>query len=223
MKQGAETLLRFGLLAFVWLAWWWALEASLSAAANMGIIVGAVLLVFPVAAVGRWLLEGKPSASRVIRVTMFVHVGVGLLFGLAVIRAVLTHRDWSGPVLPIPTGIGLVLVLITGAIGLFTIFNLAMKGWGAPFYIALSRRLAMDWMYGWTRNPMVLSALALLLSVGIWFQSAWFVLWGLAVFTPALLFFVKVFEERELEIRFGDSYREYKSRTPMLFPRRPRG
>jgi len=38
-----------------------------------------------------------------------------------------------------------------------------------------------------------------------------------------LLTIVKVFEERELEIRFGASYLEYKSRTPMLFPRRPRG
>ncbi len=37
-----------------------------------------------------------------------------------------------------------------------------------------------------------------------------------------LLVFVKVYEERELEIRFGASYLEYKSRTPMLFPRRPR-
>jgi protein-S-isoprenylcysteine O-methyltransferase Ste14 len=31
-----------------------------------------------------------------------------------------------------------------------------------------------------------------------------------------------VYEERELELRFGASYLEYKSRTPMLFPRKPR-
>jgi protein-S-isoprenylcysteine O-methyltransferase Ste14 len=36
-----------------------------------------------------------------------------------------------------------------------------------------------------------------------------------------LLVFVKVYEERELEIRFGDSYRTYRSRTPLLFPRKP--
>jgi hypothetical protein len=35
-------------------------------------------------------------------------------------------------------------------------------------------------------------------------------------------FFVKINGERELEIRFGDSFREYKSGTPMLIPRRPR-
>jgi protein-S-isoprenylcysteine O-methyltransferase Ste14 len=70
---------------------------------------------------------------------------------------------------------------------------------------------------------MVLAGLAFLLSLGIWFQSALFVLWALTLFAPALLVFVKVYEERELEIRFGASYLGYRSRTPMLFPRKPKG
>jgi protein-S-isoprenylcysteine O-methyltransferase Ste14 len=110
----------------------------------------------------------------------------------------------------------------TVAAVLLTMVNLALKGLGAPFAIALSKKLAADWMYAWTRNPMVLAVLALLLSLGVWFQSALFVLWALFIFTPALLVFVKVYEERELDIRFGASYLEYKSKTPMLFPRKPR-
>jgi len=98
-----------------------------------------------------------------------------------------------------------------------------LRGFGAPFFIALSRKLAADWLYAWTRNPMVLAGLALLLSLGIWFQSMLFVLWAFILFAPALLVFVKVYEERELDIRFGASYLAYKSRTPMLFPRRPQG
>jgi protein-S-isoprenylcysteine O-methyltransferase Ste14 len=94
---------------------------------------------------------------------------------------------------------------------------------GAPFAIALSRKLTVDWLYAWTRNPMVLATLAFFLSLGIWFQSALFVLWVVILVAPALLVFVKVYEERELEIRFGASYLEYKSRTPMLFPRKTRG
>jgi protein-S-isoprenylcysteine O-methyltransferase Ste14 len=116
----------------------------------------------------------------------------------------------------------MVLVIITGAASLLTVVNLALKGFGAPFFIALSRKLAADWLYAWTRNPMVLAALAWFLSLGVWFQSTLFVLWVLIVFAPALLFFVKVYEERELESRFGVSYLEYKARTPMLFPRRPK-
>ena len=113
--------------------------------------------------------------------------------------------------------------MITGAASLPTVASLALKGFGAPFFIALSRKVAADWLYAWTRNPMALAFLAFLLSLGIWFQSVLFVLWVLILFAPALLVFVKVYEERELECRFGASYLEYKSRTPMLFPRRPRG
>jgi protein-S-isoprenylcysteine O-methyltransferase Ste14 len=123
----------------------------------------------------------------------------------------------------VPTEIGLLLTIVTGAAVFLTVANLALKGFGAPFFIVLSRKLAADWMYAWTRNPMVLALLAFLLSLGIWFQSVLFVLWALILFSPALLFFVKVYEERELELRFGASYLEYKSRTPMLFPRKPRG
>ena len=152
---------------------------------------------------------------------MFVHYGLLLLFGMAIIRAVTTHQDWSGWKIPIPVEIGWILFGVTGIVALLTVINLALKGLGAPFAIALTRKLAMDWFYAWTRNPMVLATFAWLLSTGIWFQSAMFVLWVLVIFAPALLTFVKVYEERELEIRFGAPYLEYKSRTPMLFPRRP--
>jgi protein-S-isoprenylcysteine O-methyltransferase Ste14 len=37
-----------------------------------------------------------------------------------------------------------------------------------------------------------------------------------------MLFFMTYYEERELEVRFGASYLEYKARTPMLFPRKPK-
>jgi len=41
---------------------------------------------------------------------------------------------------------------------LLTVINLALKGFGAPFFIVLSRKLAADWLYAWTRDPMVLAA-----------------------------------------------------------------
>jgi protein-S-isoprenylcysteine O-methyltransferase Ste14 len=169
------------------------------------------------------MLDKQPTMGRAVWVTTFVHFALGFALGVPITRAVTTHQDWSGWELPVPFGIGLVLVIITGAACLLTVVNLALKGFGAPFFIALSRKLAVDWLYAWTRNPMALAVLAFFLSLGIWFQSTLFMLWVVILFAPALLFFVKVYEERELEIRFGASYLEYKSRTPMLFPRRPRG
>jgi protein-S-isoprenylcysteine O-methyltransferase Ste14 len=223
MKHNIEFLVRIALLALVWMLWWWAADASLSNAVNLSIIFGGVLLTYPLVWFGRHMLDRRPTLGRAAWMTTFVHYGLGIPFGVPIVRALVTHPDWPGWVLPVPSGIGLALVIITGAATLLTVVNLALKGLGAPFAIALSRKLAADWLYAWTRNPMVLAGLAFLLSLGIWFQSALFVVWALFLFTPALLFFVKVYEERELEVRFGASYLEYKARTPMLFPRRPRG
>jgi len=223
MKHALLKFTRITLLLLTWFIWWRVLEQPLSNIMNLSIIVGALLLVFPIVWLARLILDGQPSPGRLVWITTFVHYAVLIILGVVIIRAVITHSDWSGWTIPIPAEIGLVLAIITGAAGLLSVANLALKGLGAPFAIALSEKLAVDWMYAWTRNPMVLSTLALLLSLGLWYQSALFVLWVLILFTPALLFFVKVYEERELELRFGTSYLEYKSRTPMLFPRKPRG
>jgi protein-S-isoprenylcysteine O-methyltransferase Ste14 len=222
MRHVIEFLVRIVLFAFILFVWLWAASAQLPNVMNLSIIVGGVLLVFPLALLGRKTLDRHQTTSRVAWITTFVHFAVMILFGVAIIRALTTHQDWSGWVLPVPSVIGLVLVIITGAAFLLVVANLALKGFGAPSFIALSRKLAVDWLYAWTRNPMVLAGLAFFLSLGIWFQSVLFVLWVLILVVPALLFFVRVYEERELELRFGASYLEYKSKTPMLLPRRPR-
>lgn len=223
MQRALEPLLRIVLLVLIWILWWWALNASLSSTENLSIIVGCVLLAYPLVWLGRAMLGQHPTASRVAWTTTFVHYGLGIAFGVPLIRAIITHDNWVGWVLPIPAEVGLALTLVTGTATLLTVINLALKGWGAPFAIALSSKLAVDWLYAWTRNPMVLAVLALLVSVGIWFRSLLFIAWALILFAPALLFFVKLYEERELEFRFGASYLEYRSKTPMLFPRKPAG
>jgi protein-S-isoprenylcysteine O-methyltransferase Ste14 len=69
---------------------------------------------------------------------------------------------------------------------------------------------------------MGLGALAWFFSLGLWRQSLWFLVWLAVSVAPGWIFFVKVYEERELEMRFGPGYLEYKARTPMFWPRRPR-
>ena len=222
MKQNIELPVKVALLVFIWFIWWWVSNVSLSSVVNLSVIVVGILLTYPLVWFARQILDRYHTASNVVWITIFVHYALGFTFGVPIVRAIVTHQDWSGWLLPVPEAIGLSLVLISGAAFLLVVANLALKGLGAPFAIALSRKLAADWLYAWTRNPMVLAALALLVSLGIWFQSALFVLWVLILFAPALLFFEKVYEERELEFRFGASYLDYKSRTPMLFPRKPK-
>jgi protein-S-isoprenylcysteine O-methyltransferase Ste14 len=220
MKHVIESLVRAALLAFICFIFWWASNAQLSNGINLSIIAGGVLLTFPLVWLGRKILDKQPTVSRAAWITTFVHFGLGFTIGVPFVRALTTHQAWPGWVLPVPSVVGLVLVIITGTASFLVVANLALKGFGAPG-IALSSKLAVDWLYAWTRNPMVLAGFAFFLSLGIWFQSALFVLWVLIEFEPAIFFFVKIYEERELEIRFGQSYRDYKAKTAFLWPRRP--
>ena len=223
MKHAVELFFRIALLTFTWSVWLWVLNQPFSNIMNLSIIVGGVLLVFPIVWLGRMILDRQPTTSRAAWITTFVHYAVGILFGAAIIRAVTTHQDWPGGMLPIPVEIGLLLVIITGIAALSTMVNLALKGLGAPFAIALSKKLAVDWLYAWTRNPMVLAVLAFLLSLGIWFQSALFVLWVLVLFAPALLFFVKVYEERELELTLRGILSGVQIQNANVVPKKTRG
>ena len=89
--------------------------------------------------------------------------------------------------------------------------NLALRGFGAPFGIALSRRLAIDWLYAWTRNPMVLATLAFLAGPGTLVPIRVLRSVGAAPGKSRVALLREVFEERELEIRFGEPYRQYRA------------
>jgi protein-S-isoprenylcysteine O-methyltransferase Ste14 len=187
----------------------------------MLVAVGGVLGVFPVVWIGRRVLDRRPTINQAHWVTTVVHFAVMALLGSAIIEAVRLGQTWRGWVIPLPAEVGWILMMATGTAVVLTVLNLALRGLGAPFAIALSRRLAMDWMYAWTRNPMVVGGLAFLVALGLWLRSTLFVLWVLVLVMPAILVFLKGYEERELEIRFGAPYLEYKAKTPMLWPRRP--
>jgi protein-S-isoprenylcysteine O-methyltransferase Ste14 len=145
-----------------------------------------------------------------------------ILFGVSIIEAIKFFQIERGVVIPLPIELGIVLLLITGTAAGLTVVNLALSGLGAPFAIALSKRVANRWMYRWTRNPMVFCTLAALLSAGIYFQSLYFILWVILLAAPSWIYFLKVYEERELEIRFGTSYLVYKAKTPFLWPGKPK-
>lgn len=212
------TLIRIIAFTLTIVLWKWILEQSFSPLVNLLCIIGTVLAIIPVVLIGRKLLDFKPTLEQAEWVTTAVHALLMVLFGIAIIKAIQTGVTWRGWVIPVPRGLGIVLVKVTGAVTLLTVANLALRGLGAPFSIALSRRLATDWMYSRARNPMVLATLACLAAVGLWFQSTLFVVWVLVLVTPVWIVFLKVYEERELEIRFGEAYREYRAKTSFLWP-----
>jgi protein-S-isoprenylcysteine O-methyltransferase Ste14 len=202
--------------------WYWILNQQFARTQQLFIVIGGALAVFPVVGVGRRLLDSESTIDRAAWVTAIVHFAIMVCLGAATIEAVRAGQTLRTGAIPFLAEVGLGSMIITGIALLLTVVNLALQGLGAPFAIALSRRLATGWMYAWTRNPMVLSLLAFLVSLGIWLCSVLFLLFALVLFTPVMVVYLKAYEERELEIRFGPSYLDYKSRTSFLWPRKPR-
>lgn len=223
MKPIYASLIRIALLAACVTTWLWANRLSPPLPLDLALIFGGALLVFAIIWLGRRLITEAPvSGARLAWVTTFVHYALMLLYGLAIVRAMASYPAWRIWQLPIPTPVGLFLVRITSLAALLAVLNLALRGLGAPFVIHLTEKLARDWLYKYTRNPMGLASLACLLALGIYYQSLGFVLWVLFIVTPTWLYFAVVYEERELELRFGQPYLDYKARTPRFLPGRPR-
>lgn len=221
VKPWFVNLARIFGFALILAAWSWLNRNELEPAVTVILIIGGVAVVFPIAWIGCRLLDARPTPEYCNAVTAGVHYTIVPSLGAAILTAIKAGRAWPGWIIPLPREIGWVLMVVTGVFMVLTVLNLACGGHGAPFAVALSKRLTASWMYAWTRNPMVLSTIAFLISVGLWLQSLLFISWMIVLVIPAWLFFLKVFEERELEIRFGASYLAYKASTPMLWPRRP--
>lgn len=186
------------------------------------IVIGGILFVYPVVWAARKIVDNRPAPEHLDWTTSILHIILMILFGVSIIEAIKFFQIERGLVIPLPVELGIVLLLITCTAAGLTVVNLALSGLGAPFAIALSRRVANRWMYRWIRNPMVFCTIAALLSAGIYFQSLYFILWVILLAAPSWIYFLKVYEERELEIRFGTSYMEYKAKTPFLWPGKPK-
>jgi protein-S-isoprenylcysteine O-methyltransferase Ste14 len=92
-------------------------------------------------------------------------------------------------------------------------------GKGTPVPIAPTQKLIIDGPYRKRRNPMLLGAIIYCLGLGTILGS---ITMGLIISCLILIFgtcYSKFIEERELWIRFGQEYEEYKEKTPFLVPR----
>lgn len=207
-------------ILIVWSIWIWLANQPFTPSFSLAIALAGPLASIPLVFVGRWLLDRQPSVVRAVHITTYIHYLMVIPLGAAIIEATryAQHQvlyTWSTS---LPGWLGLGIMLVSGVMLVLVIFNLALKGLGAPFAIALTRIVATEWLYAWTRNPMVLSAFAFLVGLGLWLKSSLFILWLLIVVSPAIFIFLRVYEERELEIRFKETYLTYKAQTPMFLP-----
>ncbi len=135
---------------------------------------------------------------------------------------VLTSR---GRALPRLHGWPLVPGFLLAAFGLsiyaWCVWDFASVGRATPFPLDPPKHLVVRGLYRYTRNPMYVGVLSVILGWAAVFRS-------LAVAEYAVVaalgchLFVLVVEEPSLRAKFGPAYSDYCKRVSRWFPRRPR-
>ena len=188
-------------------------------------LIGCIITVIFSITLGIWL-KRHPSESKAVTITLNIHL---VLFCAYIVPLFLVLFDENFtrydlmlglPLSGFPTGLKIVgtIMLILGIfLGFTSVLMLLFYGMGLPA-IFLSVELAARGLYNFTRNPMSLGFYIMIMSFALLRGSIFFILWSLIVIIPTHMCFLKFFEERELELRFGQPYIEYKKRVPFLIP-----
>lgn len=91
-------------------------------------------------------------------------------------------------------------------------------GRGTPVPLMATQQLIVQKPYSYCRNPMALGAIVAYLGVAILLGSiSALVLVGVGALL--LLLYIRLLEEKEMELRFGGAYQEYREHTPFILPR----
>jgi protein-S-isoprenylcysteine O-methyltransferase Ste14 len=216
MKRAWMLGLKLAVIAVVWCCWLLTTNRNFSFFWSVAVVWVGIALVPLVALCGRRLLDRGPTIERAAVVSLMVHLAEGVLLGCGLIVAFRFTQAYPIVRIPFPKEISLLAVRITGALATLTVVNLAIGGLGLPFAAAQSRKVATHWLYSRCRNPMGFYGLLCVIAGAVWLQSLHALLWTILWLAPAWILFVRFYEERELEIRFGEPYLQYKARTPFF-------
>ncbi|MBT2517183.1 isoprenylcysteine carboxylmethyltransferase family protein [Streptomyces sp. ISL-90] len=201
----------------------------LMAAAAFGSVIALCLML-----IGRvpteWILAGPfafhPADARA---ASSAHLAVtaaqilafwGLFLGAIPLVLGFLEQRW-GLSLPFPSIAGLagvvVLVLASG-LGLWSAAAMSTRGGGTPLPAAMPNRLVVAGPYRFVRNPMAASGIVQGVAVGL-ILSSWLVMAYAIAGSLLWNYVVRPLEESDLEARFGDGYRRYRSAVRCWWPR----
>ena len=160
---------------------------------------------------------------------MLKHVRAVLLLPFnvtIVIPGIILYATWSinigwglsAPICLVPILLGVLLICIGLALMYKTISLLARMGKGTLAPWDPTQKLVVHGIYRHVRNPMISGVSCILLGEAVLVGSIPLLIW-FAVFFVLNLIFIPLFEESNLEARFGDEYRRYKENVPRWLPR----
>jgi protein-S-isoprenylcysteine O-methyltransferase Ste14 len=125
---------------------------------------------------------------------------------------------WRFELSPPLMAVSLALAALGLSLGLWTVWVQFRYARGTPVPGMATKRLLTAGPYSLCRNPMALGTFVFYFGIATAISSLGAVL-AVAVFTIALLAYIKLIEEKEVSFRFGDEYVRYRQSTPFIIPR----
>ncbi len=128
---------------------------------------------------------------------------------------VFTERTWASGFL---LGVGVFFIVLGSGLYLWTVWDFATRGLGTPAPIAAPKKLVSHGLYQYSRNPMYVGVVLVILG---WASArpSWNVFLYAAGIGLAFHLRVVLHEEPHLRNEFGEEYEDYCSRTRRWFPR----
>ena len=129
------------------------------------------------------------------------------------LRIVRNRSLVSGPTF----GAGCLLLLVGASIYVWCVWDFATFGRGTPAPIDAPKKLVVRGLYRYSRNPMYMGVLTVILAWALLFRAFELLLYALIVATCFQLFIV-VYEEPHLRAEFGSEYEDYCTRVGRWLP-----
>ena len=108
-------------------------------------------------------------------------------------------------------------MILGGFIAFSTIIAQIKYASGTPFPMLPTKKLLVIGPFKYCRNPMTLGTILLYSGIAVMVGSYTALLFVL-IFFLILLAYLKLVEEQELALRFGQAYLDYKNDTPFIIP-----
>lgn len=190
------------------------------------VFLGFLAFALGVGILGFWLRKhpSKVNAEKSSRIMHFLFfAGLVTPSLVSIFYPGITHIDELIGLNPLPLKTFFLIAGIILAIPGLYLLGMSNKllralGSGANAF-RLTKQIVEKDIYKYTRNPMSLGYYLFSLAFAFISGSTLATLGVLLGLIPAHIFFLKFFEELELELRFGESYKQYKQKAPFLIPK----
>ena len=153
--------------------------------------------------------------------TLLAPVAMGSILATCVFLSLQLDRHLGLPRLPgEPLRILVGIPLVAGGASLAGMSaSRFFRARGTPVPFNPPQDLVVSGPYRWTRNPMMTGLLTALLGVAFLLRSTALAVFFLPALALIMYLVIRFVEEPELELRFGESYRRYRTATPGFVPR----